>query len=202
VPTRADARRTVAQGAFVGREVLVCVCGGIAAYKTATVVSRLVQSGCGVTVAMTRAARRFIGPLTFQALSARPVYSSLWPAAQSGDIEHLTLGQTADLILVAPATANTLGKLAAGIADDLVSSALLGAACPVLLAPAMNTRMWQHPATRRNVQFLVDGGYELIGPDAGWQACREIGPGRMSEPDAIVQRVQSMLAARGQRGSA
>jgi phosphopantothenoylcysteine decarboxylase len=181
---------------MAGREVLVCVCGGIAAYKSATLISRLVQRGCGVTVAMTRAARRFVGAVTFQALSGRPVYSNLWSAAASGDIEHLTLGAKADLIVVAPATANVLAKLAGGIADDLVSSLLLGAACPVLLAPAMNTRMWEHPATRRNVQFLARNGYAMIGPDSGWQACRETGPGRMSEPDAIVECVGEMLARR------
>lgn len=145
---------------------------------------------------MTRAARRFVGAVTFQALSGRPVYSNLWPAAESGDIEHLTLGAKADLIVVAPATANALAKLAGGIADDLVSSVLLGAACPVLLAPAMNTRMWQHPATQRNVQFLVKNGYATIGPDSGWQACREVGAGRMSEPDAIAVRVGELLARR------
>lgn len=186
---------------MAGFEVLVCVCGGIAAYKSATLVSRLVQSGCGVTVAMTRAARRFIGSVTFQALSGRPVYTSLWPASESGDIEHLTLGQKADLIVVAPATANALAKLAGGIADDLVSSVLLGAACPVLLAPAMNTRMWQHAATQRNVRFLRDSGYAMVGPDSGWQACREVGPGRMAEPDAIVEQVRGMLTRGGRKGA-
>lgn len=179
-----------------GREVLLCVSGGIAAYKSAYLVSRLVQAGCGVTVALTRAARRFITPLTFQALSGRPVYTSLWPDETSGDIRHLSLGQNADLIVVAPATANTIGKLAGGIADDLVSSILIGAACDVLLAPAMNTNMWAHAAVQRNVALLRDAGVGMIGPDEGWQACRAVGPGRMAEPDAILAEIVRRLGRR------
>ncbi|TWT46134.1 Phosphopantothenoylcysteine decarboxylase [Phycisphaerae bacterium RAS1] len=172
-----------------GRELLVCVCGGIAAYKTAEFVSQAVQAGCGVTVAMTRNARRFVGELTFQALSGRPVLTSQWESSDAGEIRHLKASERAERILVAPATANILGKLAAGIADDLVSSILLGAACPVLLAPAMNTRMWQHPAVQRNIAFLREAGFTLIGPEAGWLACREVGPGRMSEPRALLDAV-------------
>jgi phosphopantothenoylcysteine decarboxylase/phosphopantothenate--cysteine ligase len=176
-----------------GSELLVCVSGGIAAYKTATLVSMLVQDGCGVTVAMTRNARRFVGPITFQALSGRPVVTSPWRASGSGDIQHLKLSETADLILVAPATANIIGKLAGGIADDLVSTLLLGAACPVILAPAMNTRMWQHPAVQRNVAFLRESGFELVGPEEGWQACGTVGPGRMSEPETLLAAVRAHL---------
>lgn len=185
-----------------GYEVLVCVCGGIAAYKTAALVSQLVQHGCGVTVAMTRNARRFIGELTFQALTGRPVFSSPWrspgaagagAAAGSGDIQHLRLSETADLIVVAPATANVIGKLASGIADDLVSSLLLGAACPVLLAPAMNTRMWAHFAVQRNLALLREHGYAIVGPESGWQACRAAGPGRMSEPETLLAAVRERL---------
>lgn len=157
-------------------------------------VSQLVQRGHGVTVAMTREARRFVGATTFQALSGRPVHVRLWPAADSGRIEHLHLSEAADLAIVAPATANILGKLAGGIADDLVSSLLLGAACPVLLAPAMNTRMWQHAAVQRNVAFLRASGYETIGPDDGWQACRAVGPGRMSEPEALLAVIEKRLS--------
>ena len=174
------------------REILVCVCGGIAAYKTAALVSALAQRGCGVTVAMTRNAKRFIGPVTFEALTGRPVALSMW-ARHTGEIQHLSLSESVDLIVVAPATANILAKLAGGIADDLVSSSLLGAACPVLLAPAMNSRMWQHPATQRNVAWLRDNGFEFIGPEAGWQACRAHGVGRMSEPDAILAAIETHL---------
>jgi phosphopantothenoylcysteine decarboxylase len=174
-------------------EVLVCVCGGIAAYKTAVIVSRLVQEGCGVTVVMTRNARRFIGRATFAALTGRPVHTDAWDAQEL--IQHLRLTEAADLALVAPATANIIGKLAGGIADDLASALLLGAACPVLLAPAMNTRMWAHPAVQRNIAFLREAGIMLIGPESGWQACRAVGPGRMSEPDAILAVVRELLQA-------
>jgi len=176
-----------------GYEVLVCVCGGIAAYKTAALVSALVQQGCGVTVAMTRSARRFVGPTTFEALSGRPVATSMWSGAAGGPVRHLALGEAVDLIVVAPATANMLGKLAGGIADDLVSTLLLGAAAPVLLAPAMNARMWEHPATRRNVAFLREQGYLFVGPETGWQACRVVGPGRMSEPEALLEAIGAEL---------
>lgn len=183
-----------------GTEILVCVCGGIAAYKTATLVSTLVQRGYGVTVAMTRNARRFVGPVTFEALSGRPVAADMWrreldqsTPAPSGAIQHLSLSERVDLIVVAPATANMLAKIACGIADDLVSSLLLGAACPVLLAPAMNARMWTHPATCRNVAWLRDNGYEIVGPEQGWQACRAVGIGRMSEPETILAAIERLF---------
>ncbi len=186
------------QSAKPAVEIVVCVCGGIAAYKTAMVVSRLVQDGHSVTVAMTQNARRFVGRATFAALTGRPVHVDAWEP--SGLIQHLKLSELADLIVVAPATANILGKLAGGIADDLVSALLLGAACPVLLAPAMNTRMWQHPAVQRNVQFLRDAGIHMVGPESGWQACRAVGPGRMSEPEAIIAAAYERLPVR--RGGA
>lgn len=177
-------------GPLCGYEVVVCVCGGIAAYKVATLVSRLVQRGCGVTVAMTRSARRFVGRATFVALSGRPVASSLWRVA---DIPHLATAQTADLVVVAPATANIIGKLAGGIADDLVSTLLIGAACPVMMAPAMNARMWQHPAVQHNAAVLSERGVIVVGPESGWQACREVGPGRMVEPEMLLERVEAQL---------
>lgn len=182
-----------------GYELLVCVTGGIAAFKVAALVSTLVQQGCGVRVAMTRAARRFVGPVTFQALSGRPVQTSLWRS--EGDIPHLRLTEVADLALVAPATANTIGKLAGGLADDLVGSLLIGAACPVMLAPAMNERMWMHPAVQRNVAFLREHGFLFVGPEEGWQACRAIGPGRMSEPETILQAIRAQLLVRPPRSA-
>lgn len=180
--------------------------GGIAAYKTAAVVSALVQDGCGVTVAMTRSAQRFIGATTFRGLTGRAVLTSLWGSdgatkrrsdegnlSGGGAMQHLEPGATADLIVVAPATANMIGKLAGGIADDLVSTLLLGAAAPVLLAPAMNVRMWRHPAVQRNVAFLREHGFLLVGPEEGWLACGEIGAGRMSEPETILDAVCKQL---------
>ncbi|RMF74697.1 MAG: phosphopantothenoylcysteine decarboxylase [Planctomycetota bacterium] len=191
MPTESSA----SEPSLAGREVLLCVCGGIAAYKTASLASQLVQRGCGVTVAMTRAARRFVGPATFEALTGRGVHTSLW-RGHAGSVQHLSLGETAELIVVAPATANIIGKLVGGIADDLISTLLLGAAAPVLLAPAMNVNMWRHPAVQRNVNWLRDNGFEFVGPDDGWQACRAVGPGRMSEPETIRERIAQMLAQR------
>lgn len=184
-----------------GFEVVLGVCGGIAAYKAATLASKLVQAGCGVTVVMTRNARRFVGTMTFEALTGRAVATSMWKARSGKAIAHLSLSEQADLMVVAPATANMLGKLAGGVADDLLSSTLLGAGCPVVLAPAMNTQMWSHPATQRNVGWLREHGYELVGPGDGWQACRAVGPGRMSEAEEIYARVVARLTDGGARKS-
>nr|QDY92639.1 coenzyme A biosynthesis bifunctional protein CoaBC [uncultured Planctomycetota bacterium] len=182
--------------ALRGYEVLICVTGGIAAYKTAALVSKLVQDGCGVTVAMTRSARRFVGPTTFRALTGRPVLRSLWRTGESSQFQHLEPTEAADLVVVAPATANIIGKLAGGIADDLVSTLLLGADSPVLLAPAMNARMWQHPAVQRNITFLRDNGFGLVGPEEGWLACGEVGPGRMAEPQTLLAAIQEQLLSK------
>lgn len=192
-----------ANPALQGRSLVVCVSGGIAAYKTAELVSRLVQGGAQVSVAMTRNARRFVGPLTFRALTGRAVYTDAWAAEGNADIQHLKLSEQADLVVVAPATANLIAKLAHGIADELVSALLLGAACPVLMAPSMNTRMWEHPSTRRNVEFLTrEAGVKFIGPDPGWLACRAVGPGRMSEPEAILVAIANELLQLPRRKSA
>ncbi len=176
------------------QEILICVCGGIAAYKACEVVSALAKANLAVTVAMTPAATKFVGALTFEALSGRRVYTDLWTSADLHDVQHIRLARSSHLICVAPATANIIARMAAGISDDLVSSLLL-AADPkkVLLAPAMNEGMWQHPATVRNVKTLSDWGIQLIGPESGWQACRTIGAGRMSEPAAIAERIGAML---------
>lgn len=180
-------------GMLASRELIVGVCGGIAAYKTATVVSRLVQAGAGVTVVMTRAARRFVGAETFAALSGRQVFTSLWRSAAYEDPQHIRLTETADLCVIAPATANIIGKVAGGIADDLLSTLIMSTACPVLLAPAMNARMWQNPIVQRNVTTLREAGYTFVGPEEGWQACRTIGPGRMAEPETILETVVELL---------
>lgn len=206
-PSRPPARPAAVAAAapappLAGYHVLVCVTGGIAAYKTATLVSELVQAGCQVTAALTRNARRFVGPTTFQALTGRPVYTSTWHAPHAHDLHHLSLSEQADLILVAPATANILGKVANGLADDLVSTLLLAAECPVLFAPAMNTRMWEHPAVRRNVRFLKKSGATFVGPEQGWLACGAVGTGRMSEPATILAAVRAALLQRPPRGTA
>jgi len=181
-------------GKLAGFEILLGVSGGIAAYKAAALCSRLVREGAGVTVALTEHACRFVAPLTFSALSGRKVYTDLFADREVYDTRHLSLTERADLIVVAPATANILAKLAAGIADDLLSTLLLSAASEVLAAPAMNQRMWQHPATLRNVELLRQRGIHFVGPETGALACGAEGLGRMAEPDAILDRVLAMLA--------
>lgn len=180
---------------LAGYELLVAVGGGIAAYKVCEVVSRLVQRGCGVTVAMTQAGTRFVGVETFQALSGRQVFTSLWAGEGVYEPRHLALSEAADLFLVAPATADLIGKFACGIADDLVSTMMLGRDCPALLAPAMNTRMWDNPIVQRNLATLRGTGIKVVEPGEGWLACRTIGKGRMAEPQQIIEAVVQQLNA-------
>jgi phosphopantothenoylcysteine decarboxylase/phosphopantothenate--cysteine ligase len=180
-----------------GREIVVGVCGGIAAYKVADVVSKLVQSGAGVTVCMTAEAQRFVTPLTFQALSGRPVRTDTFDLPDSSDPQHIGLTERADLMLIAPATANVIAKVAHGLCDDLVSLMVCAAACPVVFAPAMNNRMWDHPVARENAAKLVGLGYQFIGPEEGWLACRNVGAGRLSEAGTIVEEVVRMLTVAG-----
>jgi phosphopantothenoylcysteine decarboxylase/phosphopantothenate--cysteine ligase len=169
-----------------GRRVLLCVSGGIAAYKAVELVRRLRDAGAAVQVAMTENAQRFVGAQTFQAVSGLPVRTSLWDAAAEAAMGHLELARWAQQVVVAPATANTLAKLAHGFADDLVSTLCLATAAPLAVAPAMNHRMWLHPATQANLAVLRDRGVQVIGPDDGPLAEGESGPGRLSEPTAIV----------------
>jgi phosphopantothenoylcysteine decarboxylase/phosphopantothenate--cysteine ligase len=175
------------------KEIIVAVCGGIAAYKVADVVSKLVQLGAGVTVCMTADAQKFVTPLTFEALSGRPVRTGTFELVESSDPQHIALTERADLMLVAPATANIIAKVAHGLCDDLVSLMVCAAACPVVFAPAMNNRMWDNPITQENVAKLSGLGYKFIGPDAGWLACRNVGAGRLSEPPNIVDEVVKVL---------
>ena len=186
-----------------GARVLVGVTGGIAAYKTATLVSALAQRGAEVTVAMTEGATRFVGELTFQALSGRPVYTSPWTHIEAHDPQHIALARSFDAAVVAPCTMDCLARLACGRTDDVVTlilSAVDRAATPVLLAPSMNRVMWAQPATQRNVRTLVEDGFELVGPGEGWQACREVGPGRMSEPEALLAALDAALARKQDSG--
>jgi phosphopantothenoylcysteine decarboxylase/phosphopantothenate--cysteine ligase len=169
-----------------GQRVLLCVCGGIAAYKAADLVRRLRDAGAEVRVAMTENAQRFVGAQTFQALSGQPVRSSLWDAQAEAAMGHLELARWAHAIVIAPATANTLARLAHGFADDLVSTLCLASTAPLTVCPAMNHVMWKHPATRQNMATLRERGVQVIGPDDGPLAEGESGPGRMAEPRAIV----------------
>jgi len=179
-----------------GREILVGIAGGIAAYKTAMLVSRLVQAGAGASVIMTEHAMRFVGPLTFQTLTGRPVYTNLFESPEVYHTEHVALAERADLVVVAPATANLLAKLAHGIADDLLSTVLLAIGVPLLVAPAMNARMWTHPAVQANVETLRSRGVRFVGPEEGRLACGTVGPGRMAEPPEILRQMVDILSSR------
>ena len=169
-----------------GQRVLLCVCGGIAAYKAADLVRRLREAGAEVRVAMTGNAQRFVGAQTFQALSGQPVRSSLWDAQAEAAMGHLELARWAQRIVIAPATANTLAKLAHGFADDLVSTLCLASTAPLSVCPAMNHVMWKHAATQANIATLRARGVQVIGPNDGPLAEGESGPGRMAEPAEIV----------------
>jgi phosphopantothenoylcysteine decarboxylase/phosphopantothenate--cysteine ligase len=176
-----------------GRELVVGVTGGIAAYKTAALVSRLVQAGAGVTVVMTEASLHFVGAATFRALTGRPVSLEMFEPSGRPLGAHIELARDAELLCVAPATANFLAKAAHGIADDLLSTLYLSFPGKMVLAPAMNTEMWDKPAVRRNVEQLRSDGALFVGPEEGWLSCRTSGPGRMASPESIFAAIQSAL---------
>lgn len=173
-----------------GRELLIGVTGGIAAYKTAALVSRLVQAGAGVTVLMTRSATRLVAPKTFEALSGRPVGLHTFG---SGVHPHIEAAERAELLCIAPATANILAKAACGLADDLLSTVLLAFDGPILMAPAMNCVMWSKPAVQRNVAQLRSDGVLMIDPEEGYLSCGATGPGRMAEPETIFHAIAERL---------
>jgi phosphopantothenoylcysteine decarboxylase/phosphopantothenate--cysteine ligase len=173
--------------------VLLLVTGGIAAYKACLLTRLLVQAGLAVKVAMTEAAQRFVTPLTFQVLSGHPVTGDLWGDGQGAAMDHIDRALWADLVVVAPATANLLAKAAHGIADDVVTTLLLAYPGPLLLAPAMNDNMWRHPATQANLATLVDRGARVVGPGSGDLACGTVDVGRMAEPEEILAAVKAAL---------
>ncbi len=181
-------------------KVLLGVTGGIAAYKAVEILRLLQQRGADVEVALTRSARRFVMPLTFSALTGGPVHTSLWVQASEqspeAPIEHIALAQAIDVLLIAPATANTLARLAHGLASDLLSTIYLATPAPVVIAPAMNVEMWKHPATQANVEVLRQRGVHLVEPEAGYLACGMTGRGRLAQPEEIVE---TTLAALNQR---
>ncbi|WP_425563033.1 bifunctional phosphopantothenoylcysteine decarboxylase/phosphopantothenate--cysteine ligase CoaBC [Luteimonas vadosa] len=177
-----------------GQRILLCVCGGIAAYKAVDLVRRLREAGAEVRVAMTDNAQRFVGAASFQAVSGEPVRSSLWDAAAEAAMGHIELARWADRIVVAPATADTLARLAHGLADDLVSTLCLATTAPITVAPAMNHRMWLHPATQANIALLQSRGVQVVGPADGPLAEGESGPGRLSEPLEIVAALAGTVA--------
>ena len=177
-----------------GREIIVGVSGGIAAYKAATLTSQLVQQGAGVTAVMTPGALRFVGTATFAALTGRPVATRVFSSRRHPLGAHIELASKADAILVAPATADLLAKAVAGMADDLLTTLLLCAECPVWMAPAMNSAMRAKPSVQRNVAQLAADGVTIIPPGSGWLSCRQSGAGRMAEPAEILEILTAAFA--------
>src|SRR6201998_4083428 len=168
------------------RRVVLGLTGGIAAYKAAELTRMLVKEGIAVDVVMTPGATRFIAPMTVQALSGHPVLTDLWESGAANAMGHIDLSRGADAIVVAPASADFIAKLAHGLADDLLSTLCLARDCPLLVAPTMNVQMWNNPATQRNIAQLKSDGVEILGPGSGSQACGEVGDGRMIEPEEIL----------------
>ena len=179
---------------LAGKRILLIIGGGIAAYKSLDLIRRLSERGASVTPVMTGAAAEFVTPLSVSALAGDKVFTELFDLTAEAEMGHIELSRSADLIVVAPATANLMGRMAQGLADDLASTLLLATDTPVLIAPAMNVRMWEHPATQRNLALLRGDGIRVVGPNEGGMACGEYGPGRMAEPMEIVEAVGAALA--------
>ncbi len=178
---------------MAGKKVTVGLTGGIACYKIPYLVRALTGAGVTVQVIMTESACRFITPLTMETVSRRPVAIRMFPSDRYVGTHHIDMAQWPDLIVVAPATANLIGKICAGICDDLLTTVICAAACPVMIAPAMNPAMWENPITRRNVGDLKSLGYLFVGPEEGEMACKEAGVGRMSEPEQLFRAVEAFL---------
>ena len=177
-----------------GKKIVIGITGSIAAFKVAGWVSSLVQDGADVNVLMTDAAEEFVGPLTFSALSGKPVLNDMFASEQLHSISHIELGQNADLVCIAPATANTIAKLSCGMADDLISTTVLAATCPVMIVPAMNSRMYINTLTQANIQKLKGAGYTVVEPETGKMACGSEGPGRLPEWKSVAVRIQNILS--------
>ena len=182
-----------AQGPVKTKSVLLIVGGGIAAYKALELVRLLVRAGIGVRPVLTAAGAQFVTPLSLSALAGKPVHQDLFSLTEEAEMGHIQLSRAADLVVVAPATADLMAKAAAGLAPDLATTALLATDKPVLMAPAMNVRMWRHPATQRNLATLAADGVRFVGPEDGAMACGEFGPGRMAEPEAILAAILAQL---------
>ncbi len=178
---------------LAGKRILLIIGGGIAAYKSLSLIRLLKTAGAAVTPVLTRAGAEFVTPLSVSALAGEKVHSALFDLTDEAEMGHIQLSRVADLVVVAPATADLMAKLATGRAEDLASTLLLATDTPVLMAPAMNVRMWEHPATQRNLATLKADGVTFVGPDAGEMACGEYGPGRMAEPEAIMAAITAAL---------
>jgi phosphopantothenoylcysteine decarboxylase/phosphopantothenate--cysteine ligase len=182
---------------LAGKRVLLIIGGGIAAFKLPELIRLLRRRDCGVTCVLTAHAREFITPLSLQALSESKVYTDLFSLTDENEMGHIQLSRSADLLVVAPATANLLARMAAGICDDLATTVLLATDTPVLIAPAMNVRMWNHPATVANLATLASRGVRMVGPNEGTMACNEYGVGRLAEPPQILAAIEALLAGEG-----
>ncbi len=179
---------------LAGKQVLLIVSGGIAAFKALELIRLLRRQACAVSCVLTRNGAEFVTPLSLQALSESKVYTDLFSLTDESEMGHIQLSRSADLLVVVPASADLLARMAAGMADDLASTVLLATDKPVLVAPAMNVRMWLHAATQANMRLLQSRGIQVVGPDEGAMACNEFGPGRMSEPAAILSAIEALLA--------
>ena len=177
-----------------GKHILLIIGGGIAAFKSLDLIRRLRERGVTVTPVLTRAGEEFVTPLSVSALAGRKVYRDLFDLTDEAEMGHIQLSRVADLVVVAPATADLMAKMAQGLANDLASTLLLATDTPVMIAPAMNVRMWQHAATQRNLATLRGDGVHVIGPNDGDMACGEFGPGRMAEPLEIVAAIEARLS--------
>jgi phosphopantothenoylcysteine decarboxylase/phosphopantothenate--cysteine ligase len=174
---------------LLNKKIVLGISGGIAAYKSAELARQLMQEGASVQVVMTEAAQQFVTPVTMQALTGNPVYTNQWDSSITNNMAHIELSRSADAIVIAPASADLMAKLSLGLADDLLSTLCLARDCPLLLAPAMNKQMWEHAATQRSVERLNKDRVTLLGPASGFQACGEVGMGRMLEPSEITEQV-------------
>ena len=187
-------------GALDGKRVLLCVGGGIAAYKSAELVRQFIAAGASVQVAMTKAALEFISPLTLQTLSKQRVATDILSVSDDAEIGHIRIGDEADAVIVAPATAGLISRMASGMADDVVTAALLVTTAPVVVAPAMNTNMLEHPAVRENLDRLAGFGHRIVAPDSGELACGYEGPGRLPDPRVLVEETVAALSDRDLAG--
>jgi phosphopantothenoylcysteine decarboxylase/phosphopantothenate--cysteine ligase len=185
---------------LLNKKILLGISGGIAAYKTPELARLLIQEGASVQVVMTEAATQFVTPVTMQALSGNPVYTSQWDSTVANNMAHIELSRQADAIVIAPASADLMAKISLGLADDLLSTLCLARDCPLLIAPAMNKQMWEHAATQRSAQRLHDDGVALLGPASGFQACGEVGMGRMLEPSEIAEQVVAFFQKKSLMG--
>ena len=175
------------------KKILLIICGGIAAYKSLETIRILKKSGCEIKTILTKSAKEFVTPLSIASLSQNKIYEDLFSVENESEMDHITLSRWADLILVEPATANTISKLAKGSSEDLASTVILASNKPIFLVPAMNVRMWEHPSTKENLKILKNYSYKIIGPEIGEMACGEYGEGKMTEPVDIVKRINDYL---------